>query len=235
MFQHLKQTIANSNNAIGEKDSAYSTYDSGLYKAKITRAFSKKSANGALGVEMHFDLQVKGNTCPFITTIWVTNTKGEVTWRDKEGGEHFNVGYNQFNSICEVLTGKPLTELTTEPRTVSVWNFTERKEMPTQVDMAVELIGKELALGVLNVRSNKGKTIEGKWTLLPDERYENTIDKVFFLKDGAAFTYNEIINDAQPEFAQKWAKKWEGKTKDSYQEVSGSMGSSVTTPALDIG
>jgi len=65
------------------------------------------------------------------------------------------MGFNQVDTICKGVVNKGLVEISTETRVLPVYDVNQKKEVPTEVQAAVELLGKELALGMLKSRENK--------------------------------------------------------------------------------
>lgn len=211
--------------------------DSGLYKAVITKAYGTTSKSGAKGLVMSFDIRkADGKVVPFTNTFWVTNRAGSVTYKDKEGKEHFLMGFNQVDSICKGLVHKGLVEISTEPRILPVYDLNQKKEVPTEVQVAVELLGKELALGILKTRENKTTKVGDEYVPTVEEVFTNNIDKIFILKNGTPYTINEIEADSEASFAPKWVEKWKDQVQDKYKPVSsGYSASTTTTTPLDIG
>lgn len=224
-------------NVVKETDSlgGFQVLESGLYKALIQQAYGTESRNGAKGLVVKFEIQkANGDKVPFTTTFWVTNKEGSVTYQDKEGKQHYLMGFNQANAICLGATGKQLMELPNETRVLKIFNYQERKEVDTQVQVLPDLLGKTIALGLLKTRENKTVQVGNEYVPTQEEVFRNNVDKIFILKDEAAYTQNELEANAAPEFAVKWSEKWTGQVQDRYKQVSGAA-SGTTTTALDIG
>ena len=211
--------------------------ESGLYKAVITKAYGTTSKAGAKGMVMAFDIhKADGKVVPFNHTFWVTNREGSVTYKDKEGKEHFLMGFNQVDTICKGVVNKGLVEISTETRVLPVYDVNQKKEVPTEVQAAVELLGKELALGMLKSRENKTTKVGDEYVPTAEEVFTNNIDEIFILKNGTPYTINEIEADSEASFASKWVEKWKDQVQDKYKPVSGSnSASTATTTPLDIG
>lgn len=211
--------------------------DSGLYKAVITKAYGTISKSGAKGLVMSFDIhKADGKVVPFTNTFWVTNRAGSVTYKDKEGKEHFLMGFSQADSICKGLVQKGLVEISTEPRILPVYDSNQKKEVPTEVQAAVELLGKELALGIVKTRENKTTKVGDEYVPTVEEVFNNNIDKIFILKNGTSYTINEIEAGLEASFVYKWVEKWKDQVQDKYKPVSsGHSASTATTTPLDIG
>lgn len=211
--------------------------DSGLYKATIVQAYGTESRNGTKGLVIKFEIhKADGSVIPFTNTFWVTNREGSVTYTDKEGKQHYMIGFNQVNSLCKHLTNTELMSTAFEKRIIPVFNFEQRKDVPTEVNMAVALLGKEVALGLLKVRENKSQKVGDDYVPTPEEVFNNSIDKIFFMKDGKPYTAIELDEGADSSFAAEWVNKWKDKVQDKYKTVSGGNSSGTTsTVPLEIG
>lgn len=225
MFGNLKTNQEAMNEKTDHIGGGYKPLESGIYRAEVVYAYGTQSKNGASGVVVKFNiLQEDKEPYPFTQTFWVSDRKGNTFYLDKKDGKPHNLaGFNQANHLCELLTGSPLSEVEVEELTLPLYNFDQKKEVPTTVKALSQLHGKELALAIKHIRENKREkvTSTGEYEPINEERFLNEIDKVFVINNGQCLTYDEIKAEIVPEFAEKWLMKWEGKVDDKYKEVKG--------------
>ena len=118
------------------------------------------------------------------------------------------------NALTLLTVGKEIGQLDTEKKVVNLYSSTEKKEVPTQVDMLMDLIGQEVLLGLLKQTVDKtAKDAAGVYQPTGESRDENEVDKIFRARD--KMTTAEIRAQAeQANFFAVWEQKWAGKVKD---------------------
>lgn len=215
-----------------------SILESGLYKAKVTQAYATQSKGGASGLVVKFTIiQSDGSESFFNHTFWVTNKQGQVTYQDKKGNQHFLQGYVLADDLAIATAGKGITKLKAAKRTFEIYNFETKQPEPTEVDAYPEIMGKEVALGILKIRENKQVYSDGVYVATADEVFKNDIEKVFVIKDGEIYTTTELEVGSTATFVEKWVESRKDYLRDRYKQVSGSgsasSSGSATTP-LDI-
>lgn len=192
--------------------------DTDVYPATIKLAYAGKSKGGALSLTIHADI---GGT-ELRHTFWVTNKQGQ-NFYEKNGKKDFLPGWNAANGICLLIANKELTQLTPETKTVKLWDFDAKAEVPTQVEAMTELHGGQVLLAVQKqlVDVNQ-ETAPGSGVYVPSgkTREQNEIDKVFFIDDGRTVT--EIRNNTPTaEFKEKWLAANKGKVFDRTDKKAG--------------
>lgn len=197
------------------------TLESGLYPCTVTLAFLQKSQGGALGLNLHLDSDGR----EIRQTLWVTSgdAKGNKNYySDKKGDKKYLPGFNHANSLCLLTVGKEIAQLETEEKTVKLYNKDAGAEVPTKVDMLTDLIGQEVLVGLVKQTVDKtAKNDAGVYVPTGETREENEIDKLFRASDRK--TTAEIRAQAdEATFADTWAKKWDGVTKDKTTKNTGS-------------
>ena len=198
--------------------------DTGIHDATIEVAYLSKSKGGALA----FNLRAKTPTGDIRETIYFTNKKGD-NFSVRDGKEYPMIGYSRVNAICLLTVGKPLDALLklTETKVINIWDFTTRKEVPTDVPTFTHLCGKVITLGILRIIENKQKLGgDGKYHDTADTREINKIDRIFRTKDG--LTVAEIkAKEKEPKFKAKWEEKYpEGVVLDYVKKVANSVAAS---------
>jgi hypothetical protein len=219
VFKNLKsEGLEKSEDRVG----GFGAMDADAYKAKITLAYAGESSGGATSVTLHADI----NGREYRETFYVTNRKGENFFLNKsDTSKKVGLpGFTVVNDICFVTTEKSLSEQDTEEKIVKLYDYDEKKEMPKSVPVMVDLIGKELSLGILNILENKSvKDNNGQWADGPDEQNINVVDKVFH--EPTRMTVNEATSE-KPEalFYDSWVERNKGKVRDKRTIKDGQAG-----------
>lgn len=216
----------------------FSLKETDLYPAKVKVAYITKSANGALGMNILFDIASQEYREP---TIWFTNTKGEnfyFTKDDKGNATKTKAqlpGFALINNLCRLSIDKELSELDTEEKVIKVYDPEEKKEVNKSLPVIVDLGGAEILLAIRKVLANKSekgdKDANGKDTYhnLEDIREYNEIVNVFHLETQG--TVNELEAGKEPEFAKLWQEKYKGKVHDIRTIKDGNTGAPKSSRA----
>ena len=198
-----------------EKDSVGSTglLESGLYKSTITLAYVTKSDGGAIGLVLHAKTE---SGKEIRQTLWMTSgtAKGCKNYYEKEGEKHYLPGFLSANSVARLTIGKEISELDTETKVVSAYNKEAKADVPTKVEMLVDLLGQEIVIGLIKQTVDKTQKNETTGLYVPtgETRDENEIDKMFRARDN--MTVAEVTAQAEEAaFYATWDAKWTGKTK----------------------
>jgi len=183
---------------------------SNLYDATVDMAYMEKSAKGAQGVVLHFKLD-SGRF--YRETIYVTNREGKHIW-EKGGRKGYLPGFVLFDEMCTVLTGKDAAALEEpEAKTIKVYDFTARKEMPVEKPVLTSFIGKKLKLGIIELKEDHYQQ-GSSWA------EKNAIEKVFTSEGLTASEINAGIT-SDGEFADKWLNRYENAVQDKRKNSKG--------------
>lgn len=217
----------------------FSPIPSKIYKGVIKSFYSITSQGGATGIVLIFDLpELKRE---YRETIYITNKQGENFFKDKTSGKKMPLpGFTTVNDLCLIATSdeenpQELSEIDFEEKVVMAWDSTSKSEKHTKVQMATGLIGKEVALGVLEILENKSEKNErtGKYDPTAEERKTNSIDKVFHPE--AKVTVAEARKELEPAFWDSWTKQNEGQVKDKRKFGKAGKGSDAGGPPTAAG
>lgn len=206
-----------------------STKESGLYDATVTMAYLQKSKGGALGLVLTLATK-QGDVRQ---TLWMASgdAKGNKNYYEKDGERFYLPGYNMANSLCLLTVGKEIGAMDTETKLVNVYNSELKKEVPTSVEVLVELLGKEILVGL--IKQTVDKTVnDGSGNYVPtgESRDENEIDKLFRSTDRK--TTAEIRDQSsEAVFVETWNTKWAGVTKDRTTKGVGAVAGAPRTAA----
>jgi len=209
-----------------EKDSVGSggPLDSGLYNAKVNLAYINKASSGALGLVLNLKTEAGRE---IRQTLWMTSgtAKGGKNYYEKDGEKHYLPGFNHANSLALLTCGKEISQLDTETKVVNVYSPEAKSEVPTKVEMIMDLLGKEIIVGLIRQTVDKTKKNEstGIYEATGETRDENEIDKLFRAKD--RMTTAEIRAQAEtPTFIDTWDAKFTGTVKMKSKGASGTPG-----------
>ncbi len=239
----LLKNLKTDSSIAGEKDSlgGGGTFDSGYYKFKVTMAYLQESSGGALG--LFLTLKDKDSGRELKNTQYLTGgkEKGQNNYFiDKSGEKQYLPGFLIGNSLSMMTTGKEISDLDSEEKVVSVYDFDARAEVPKKLPVLVDLIGKDINAGILRVTEQKQKKgDDDKYYDVPGEtRDSNEIDKFFCAREGYEdMTTSEIkARQADPsikaEFYAAWTEKNAGKTRD---KTKGKQAGTAGAPAKAAG
>lgn len=221
----LLATLSTDSSVTEEKDSVGSggPLDSGLYKSTIALAYVTKSAGGAMGLVLNMKTEANRE---IRQTLWMTSgtAKGCKNYYEKDGEKFYLPGFNHANSLALLTCGKEISELETETKVVNVYSAEAKSEVPTKVEMLMDLLGKEIIVGVIRQTVDKTKKNEaGVYEATGETRDENEIDKLFRAKD--RMTTAEIRAQAETAgFIDTWDAKFTGTVKNKAKGVAGTAG-----------
>lgn len=223
----LLSGLTTSNDIAEEKDSVGGSFvlDSGVYPAKVSLAYLQKATSGALALVLHLTTDAGKE---IRQTLWMTSgtAKGGLNYYvDKNGDKQYLPGFNMANSLCLLTVGKEISQIETEQKVVNVYSSTAKAEVPTNVEMLVELLGQEILVGLIKQVVDKTQKNEttGEYVPTGETREENEIDKLFRVRDSK--TTAEIKAQApEAAFIHTWKKKWEGQVKDKATKQAGAAG-----------
>lgn len=224
---NMLATLATDSAIAEEKDSVGGSgpLDSGLYNATVSMAYLTKSQGGALGMV----LTLKTDAGKEIRqTLWMTSgtAKGAKNYyEDKNGEKKYLPGFNHANSLALLTCGKEISAMDTETKVVNIYSAEAKSEVPTKVEVPMDLLGKEIIVGLLRQTVDKTKKNEatGIYEATGETRDENEIDKLFRARD--RMTTAEIRAQAETAtFIDTWSTKFTGTTRDKSKGASGTAG-----------
>jgi len=205
--------------------------ESGIYDATIKYAYLKPASTGSIGLHLEFELD---NGILMKETLYVTNAKGENFYVDKKDAKkkHLLGGYVTADSLALLGVQKELSELKSEERIIKLRDYDLQKDVPTPVNMLVELVDKPVRIGVIKIIQDKTKKSDktdsnGKavYVSTGETMVKNETDKVFHLTNN--MTVAELRAGAtEAAFIESWKEKWEGKTYDKSTTSGGSSAKS---------
>ena len=213
LLQNLKSddSIANERDSVG----GGGVLESGLYKATVNLAYLTKSDGGAVGLALNLKTEEGREIRQTIYMTSGTAKGGQNFYTDKDGKKQYLPGFLIANSLALLTVGKEISELDTETKVVNVYQKAAKAEVPTKVEMLVELLGKEILVGLIKQTVDKTAKNEstGQYDPTGETRDENEIDKLFRASD--RMTTAEIRAQAtEAAFANTWEAKHKGNTRN---------------------
>lgn len=222
----LLSRLTTSNDITAEKDSVGGGFvlDSNVYNFTVKLAFLQKAASDALSLVVHLTNEDGKDVRQ---QFWMTSGKEKGCknyYVDKNGDKQYLPGFNMANNLCLLTVGKEISAMDTETKVVNLYNSESKAEVPTNVEMLTELLGKQVLGGLIKqVVDKTAKDAAGDYKPTGETREENELDKLFRERDGK--TTAEILAQA-PEavFIETWKKKWVGQVKDRSTKQAGTAG-----------
>lgn len=200
----------------------YAAQETGMYTGKIKMAYAGASLQGARFIALIVDFD--GNE--YRETVYFTNKKGENFYADKNDTKKKVPlpGFTTIDDICVITTGLSLSEQETEEKLVKVYDTDAKAEVPKSVPVLIELIGKEISLGILKTEENKTvKDGSGAYVATAEVKQVNNIDKVFDTE-----TKMTVIEARaglkEGAFWDAWEKRNKGVTRDKKTFKEGAAG-----------
>ncbi len=229
MFSNLKRTadMVESTDTLG--GGSY-ILESGVYKAKVASCYVEFSKGGAQMIQLKLTVaKPDGTTQDFSERLVVTNREGVIYYKGKDGKNHALPGYEMFEDLCLLTVGKLPSDLGTEKKVLPIFNYELGKEVPTEVDCVVDLLGQEVLAGIVKVRRNKQVAdATGQYIDSADERVTNELRKLFHadfrttvVEMRKAEQSGQGTAALKAEFIDKWEERNAGKLIDLYKEVVG--------------
>lgn len=212
----LLANLASDSTIADEKDSIGGSgpLNSGLYNCTVAMAHINKASSGALGLVL--TLKTADNK-EVRQTLWMTSgtAKGGKNYYEKDGEKHYLPGFIAANALCLLTVGKEISQLDTETKVINLYSPEAKAEVPTKVEVLMDLLGQEIIAGVIKQTVDKTKKNDatGQYEATGETREENEIDKFFRARD--RMTTAEIRAQAEEAvFINAWDQKWTGKVKD---------------------
>ena len=212
-----------------EKDFSKRTVDTDIYAATIKMIFAGQSKSGARNVTIQLKL---ANGKDYNETIYLSNKEGKNTY-EKDGKEYFLPGYLLVNNMALMATNKGLFDLAAdvETRTVKLYDFDAKKEVATDVQAVVPLIGKQVLVAIQEEEYAKSKLNDTTKKYEPTGEYgiKNVIVKVY--DPETKQTAVEIRDEKPAAQYATWLEANQGKLKTVERTAAPANQKSAPTPS----
>lgn len=206
----------------------FQALETNIYTGKIKAAYAGESSGGAKSVSIVVALE--GGT-EYRETFYVTNKKGENFFLNKQDKTKKVPlpGFTMVDDICLVTTGKSLSEQSAEEKVIKLYDFDAKKEQPKAVPMLVELLDKEVSLGIVKQTVNKNVKQGDEYVASAETRDENVTDKVFHTE--TRMTVVEARQGAESaKFWDSWLERNKDQTRDKRTVKDGSTAGKAGKP-----
>jgi hypothetical protein len=206
----LLKALTTDESISNESDRVGGSYvlDSDAYPSKIESAYLNKADSQALGLVL---VATTNQGKKISQTLWMTSGKDKGCknyYEDKQGQKQYLPAFLHANALALLTLGKEISELETETKVVKVYNKDAKAEVPTKVEMLVDLIGQEVIIGLLKQIVDKTTKTPAGYVPTGETREQNEIDKIFRASDMK--TTAEIRAQSDAEFYNKWVEKNRG-------------------------
>lgn len=199
-------------------------FDTNIYSGIIKVAFAGQSKGGAHSVSLIVDVDGK----EYREICYITNKKGENFFLNKQDNSKKVPlpGFSLIDNICLLTTEKPLCEQDIEEKVFKLYDFEQKKEVPTSIPILIDLIGKPISLAIIKeiVNKNVKNDSTGEYEATAEKREQNVIDKAFHTETKLTVVEAER-GDEVGTFWDKWLEKNLGKTRDKREIKNGQVAS----------
>jgi hypothetical protein len=198
--------------------------ETGAYEATVKLVYAgKASSSNAQSLTVLLDMGGQ----EYRETLWVTNKNGENFFLDKQDKTKKVPlpGFTIADDLCLLTTGMPLSEQTFSEKVVNIYDYDAKKEVPTNVHVLMDLIGKPVIMGVVKQTVDKTKKNDntGQYDPTGETRDENVIEKVFHAESKRTVTEFRAEQE-EAVFYGKWVEKNAGKTRNRSKGAEGKAG-----------
>jgi hypothetical protein len=183
-----------------------------IYDMEIVLFYAGQAPSGAKSVTIH----AKDATGLYRETVYITNKAGENFFLNKEDNKKKVPlpGFTTVDDICLAATGFPLAEQEFVEKVFNLYDFDQKKEVPTKVMCAPEVMGKTVSLGIQKVLEDKTakNASTGDYEPTGESKETNTIAKVFHTE--SKVTMAEARNGSEAKFWDSWLERNKDQTYD---------------------
>lgn len=207
----------------------FQVLDTDAYKGVIKALYAGKADSGARNVTLIITLE---DGSEYSETIYVTNKAGETFYVPKNDSSKKVPlpGFTRMNELFLAHTGKPINDASQvwETKQFKVWNSEAREALPTAVQMATDLIGKEILFTVVKELHDKTTKQGNQYVPTGETINKNAFTQVFDV--ATRKSVNEAIDGKDAEFLDKWIAKNKGKVFDRTDKKAAQQGGAAGRP-----
>lgn len=186
---------------------------SDIYKGVIKYAYATQAESGALGLVLSIALE-SGEE--YTETVWVSTKTGDNFYTDKNGKKRGLPGFTIANDLALIAAETELCNLGTEEKVIKVYDYNEKGEINRPVPMLMDLVGKPVAVGILEEKSFKQtKADNGSYVDSDETVSKNRLSKIFHPE--LKLTVPEAMEGKEAVFWDAWIEANKGKVIDRTQ------------------
>jgi len=238
----LFEKVTNDANTVEEKDfvpgQKREPLPSDIYNLIIKYVYGEKAKSGAIGIHCLFEVadgDYAGRQLRITEYISSSDAKNNRTYYERKtanGMEKVKLpGYKAMGDLAELVVGKDIQKCNTEQKTINLYNFEKKAEVPTKVEMFVELLNKGIRGCVVNEIQDKEtkNTQTGEYEPTGQTKNVNAIHAYLSASDYR--TASEVRHNLTADYKEIWLKKWKDKVNDRSSQVknNGSQGAPVAS------
>jgi hypothetical protein len=206
----------------GDRLGGQTLFDADYYEATVNMAYVHTSSSGARAIVLTLDIGGRN----FTETFYVTNKDGKNSYPDKKNPsiQHEMIGYAAMKEFSLLTTGVEFQLQNFEEKVVKIYDFEQRKDVPTNVPVMIDVLGKKIGVGLIRRKvDKKTRGQDNVYRATGETREENAVDKFFHAESGRIVS--EFMNGIEtPEFREKWLKVHKGKIQDRVKGAEGNQG-----------
>ena len=162
-------------------------FDTGMYDGRVKMAYAGKYKSGAQSIA----LTLAVGSREYRQQILITNGKGE-NFYTKDDKKIPLMGFSMIDSLCMLITEQPLSAQDVEEKIVSIYDFDQKKEIPTAVPVLVGLLNQPITFSVERQLVNKQeKDANGAYHDTPEEMEKNELQKFYHTETKLTITEAE--------------------------------------------
>lgn len=163
-----------------------------IYPATIKYAYIGKAAHSDA---RSLVLSLKIGNSEVQRTIWMTDKHGNVTYDDKKTKEKKNLpGFNQVNSLCMLVCSKEVGDMDVEEKTLNLYDFESKKEVPQAVDCFVDLHGQNIQVAIQKQIVDKTEKNESTGDYEPTGETRVVNEFIKFFPEDRLVTISEVAH-----------------------------------------
>ena len=212
-----------------EKDFSKRTVDTDAYLGTIKMIFAGQAASGARNVTLQLKLD---DGREYNETVYLSNKEGKNTYV-KDDKEYYLPGFLLMNNMALMTTGKGLHELAAdvETRTVKLYDYDAKKELPQDVPAIIPMIGKRVLVAIVEEEYEKQTKNQstGKYEGNGEYGVKNTIVKCY--DPETRQTAVEIREEKEATQLDSWLEANKGKLKTVERTNAPANQKSAPTPS----
>lgn len=202
-----------------------------IYTMTIKGFYVSQSEGGAKAINI---IALRPDGKEYRETVYITKKTGENWFLSSDKKKVPLPGFTIIDDICLVTDGGDLSSQVFEERTINLYDYDAKKDLPKVVMQAVNIIDKQVDLGIYQIQENKNEKNEQTGQYEPTEKVvtKNVIRKVWHSE--AKMTVAEAENNVEEQgvFWKKWQETHKGKVDDSKVVTAGAGGKSKSGPPL---
>ena len=175
-------------------------WDTGVYDGRIKMAYAGSYKSGAQFIALILAVGSR----EYRQQILITNAKGE-NFYTKDNKKIPLMGFSMIDSLCMLATEEPLASQDVEEKIINIYDFDQRKEIPTAMPVLVSLLDKPITFAIEKQLVNKQEKNEatGQYVDTAEEVEKNELQKFYHTETKLTITEAEQGLEAGV-FYHKW-------------------------------